>query len=140
LTPGAVPKAARRCHDRGVIVARSRNRMTFTLRRHRRATPRQIPPSATDFCLRSTGTNFSIATDVYKIILDELEPPVHLGNVMSLFHQITKTAPRAAFAGDCVDYRSFSGNDVCPGNQMPRLAISSRHLSRGVELTTWRRT
>jgi hypothetical protein len=55
---------------------------------------------------------------------------------MSLFRQITKTALRAAFAGDCVDYRPFGGGDVCSEQ---KLAISSRHLSRSVELTTWRR-
>lgn len=57
---------------------------------------------------------------------------------MSFLHQITKTATRAAFADDCAIYRSFGGNDVCLVGEMPKLAISSRHLSRSVELT-WRR-
>jgi hypothetical protein len=80
---------------------------------------------------------FSITSEVYKIFLDEPVRRVHLGNVMSFLRQITKTALRAAFAGDCVDYRPFGGGDVCSEQ---KLAISSRHLSRSVELTTWRRT
>jgi hypothetical protein len=83
---------------------------------------------------------FSITSGFYKILLDELKAHVHLGNVMSFLHQITKTAKRAAFAGDCAVYRSFGGNDVCLDSDMQELAISSRHLSRSVELTTWRRT
>jgi hypothetical protein len=78
----------------------------------------------------------SITSDVYKIILDDLEPRGHLGNVMSFLRQITKSAPRPAFAGDCADYRPFGGNDACSEQ---KLAISSRHMSRSVELT-WRRT
>jgi hypothetical protein len=84
-------------------------------------------------------TIFSITINAYKFILDELEPRGHLGNVMSFIRPVTKPASRAAFAGDCADYCSLGGNDVCSGNRMPQLAISSRHLSRGVELT-WRRT
>jgi hypothetical protein len=58
---------------------------------------------------------------------------------MSFLHQITKTEKRAAFAADCAVYCSFGGNDVCLVGEMPKPAISSRQLSRSVELT-WRRT
>lgn len=79
---------------------------------------------------------FSISFDVYKIFLDDLEPRGHLGNVMSFIRQITKSTPRAAFVRDCADYRPFGGNDAWLGQ---KLAISSRHMFRSVELT-WRRT
>jgi hypothetical protein len=85
----------------------------------------------------STGSrDFSITSEAYEIVLDEVEPHGHLGNVMSFLRQITKSAPRAAFAGDHADYRPFGGNDAWLGQE---LAIFSRHMSRSVELT-WRRT
>lgn len=73
-------------------------------------------------------SKFSITAEAYEIILDESKRRGHLGEVMSFLRQIEKTETRAAFASDCAVYCLFGG------------AIADRHMSRGVELTTWRRT